>query len=232
MKLSNSKLLSITIALLGVIWAFGIYVVSTLYDPAPVCIGGVVFGMVTVVASVLYLVFFRTSPSTQSVENGGLPVYASIAYVVSSLSANTIFVLTQRGHFNKLLVLVNIFMSAVYFIVILFAEKDVQRSSQQLDRMERSTEKHINISEKLGILLSMTVDSEIRRQILKLKEYIDYSSNVSTGNTYEAELEMDARLSEIINMISNHAEESAVRDKLHNAEVIWKTHSTKLSSGR
>lgn len=232
MRLSNSRLLSVAIAVLGTIWAFGIYVISDMHEPALACVGGVVFGMVAVVASVLYLAFFRTSPGRQAVENGALSVYASVIYVVSTLSTNTFFVLTQRGNFSKLLVLVNFLISAVYFIVILFAEKDVQRLSHQLDRMECSTGKHINISEKLGILLSMTDSGEIRNRILKLKEYVDYSSNASTKNTYEAEREMDEHLSEIMDLISAHAEESAIQDKLQSAERAWKTRSTKAVSRR
>ena len=232
MRLSNSRLLSVAIAVLGTIWAFGIYVISDMHEPELACVGGVVFGMVAVVASVLYLAFFRSSPGRQAVENGALSVYASVIYVAFTFSVNTFFVLTRRGNFSKLLVLANLFICAVYVIVILFAEKDVQRLSQQLDRMECSTGKHINISEKLGILLSMTDSGEIRNRILKLKEYVDYSSNASTKNTYDAEREMEAHLSEIMDLISNHAEESAIQDKLHSAEMVWKTRSTKASSRR
>lgn len=230
MRLSNSKLLSIAITVFGIIWILGIYVISDMHEPTLSCAGGVVFGVVAVVASVLYLAFFRTSPGRQAVESGAFSAFASVAYVVSTLSTNTVFVLTQRGHFSKLLILVNLCISTVYFIIILFAEKDVQRLSQQLNRMERSTETHINISEKLGILLSMAPNGEIRNQILKLKECVDYSSNTSTGNTCEFEQEMDSRLSEIIDMLSTRTEETAIREQLHSAEMTWNARSVKASS--
>ena len=223
MKLSNSKLLSVTIAVVGFLWCFAMIAVTSLMTPPWPFVGGVLFGLLAVVVSILYLTVFRHSPGIQAAENGAITIYLTISYVLASLGCNTAYILTRHGAFSRFLILSNLAIIAVYCVAILFAEKDAKRLSEQLSRTERKTAGPGYLSAKLGVLLSLTEDKELHGRLLKLKESVDYSSNITTDATLASEKQMAALLDELQTMIADQADASEIQQKLREAETEWKT---------
>ena len=204
MKLSNSKLLSVTIAVVGFLWCFAMIAVTSLMTPPWPFVGGVLFGLLAVVVSILYLTVFRHSPGRQAAENGAITIYLTISYVLASLGCNTAYILTRHGAFSRFLILSNLAIIAVYCVAILFAEKDAKRLSEQLSRTERKTAGPGYLS-------------------AKLKESVDYSSNITTDATLASEKQMAALLDELQTMIADQADASEIQQKLREAETEWKT---------
>lgn len=223
MKLTNSKLLSVTIAVVGLLWCFAMIAVASLMMPPWPLVGGILFGLLAVVVSILYLLVFRHSPGKQAAENGAITVYLTVSYVLATLGCNTAYILTRHGAFSRFLVLSNFAIIAVYCVAILFAEKDVKRLSDQLSRTERKTAGPGYLSAKLGVLLSMTEDKALHSRLLKLKESVDYSSNITTDATLASEKRMAALLDELQTLITDQADASEIQKKLHEAETEWKT---------
>lgn len=187
-------------------------------------------GLVAVVLSILYLMVFRHSPGKQATEVGALSIYFAAFYVVAAMVSNTVFILSGHGEFNKLLLLSNVIVNAIYIFLILCVEKSVYRLSQQLARTEQKLSGAAGISAKLGEMLSIVEDDAIRKQILKLKEAVQYSSNMTTDSTVQSERTMAHQLDELMSLINDQAELSAIQSKIREVEITWKTRSNAASS--
>lgn len=224
--LNHRRLLSIVIGALGIIWSLVAFAVSDWFVPALPYSGGAVFVLFAAALSVLYLTVFRCSPGRQAVEAAALPVYFTILYVIASMVLNTVLVLNGLGGFNKILLICNAVLAAAYSLVILFAEKDNQRLSEQLSRTEQKLSGPVDISAKLGRILGIVEDGEIRAQVLKLKEAVDLSTNITTGATVESERLMERQIDELMELVARRAESSAIQDKLREAERTWKIRSS------
>ena len=81
-------------------------------------------------------------------------------------------------------------------------------------------------------MLALAEDQGVREQILKLKEAVDYSSNITTGSTFEREKQMEGLLDELLALLSQGGEPSLVQEKLHEAEHIWRARSAAAASAR
>ena len=232
MNLSNSKLFSVVIALLGSVWCIGIFAVSGHVDPNLQFIGGIVGGILAVVVSIVYLLQFRQSPGKQATEVGALSIYFTAVYVVAALVVNTVLILLGYGGFNTILWFGNILIAVVYIVLILYVEKDTHRLKEQLERTAQKTVASIDISALLGRILAEVEDEGLRGQLLKLKETVDYSSNITTSGTFAAERAMEIQLNELEAMISERRDPSEILSKIREAETTWKTRSSTSALGR
>lgn len=232
MKLSNTRLLSLALALAGVVWCCAIFTITDYFAPVLRFSGGLVFGLAAVVLAILYLMVFRGSPGRSAAEVGAVSLYLPIAYAFASLVSNTLFIIRGLGGFNKFLVLWNTAISVVYIIAILYAEKDAWRLAEQMARTEQKLSGPAAISAKLGEILGAAKDDEIRKQILKLKEAVDYSTNISTAATIESERQLLAQLDELMELIRNQGDASAIQDKLREAEMTCQIRSSAAAARR
>lgn len=232
MKISNRQLLSLALALAGIVWCRAVFAIADHFAPAPRLAGGLVFGLAAVVLAIVYLMVFRSSPGRQAAESGAVSIYLPIAYALASLVSNTLLILRGLGGFNRFLVLWNVAISAIYIIVILYAEKDTRRLAEQLARTEQKLAGPAEISAKLGEILGAAEDGEIRKQILKLKESVDYTTNISTAGTVESERQLLVQLDELMDLIRNQGEPSAIRDKIREAEMTCRSRSSAAAARR
>ncbi len=225
MKLSNKNALAAAIGALGTVWCFGIYAIANYTDLAVPCIGSIVCEIVAIALSILFLTALKAPADRQAVEVGALSVIFTIAYVLLSAIVNTALVFYGHGSFNKILLLCNMLLCVVYTILFFSAERYQLRLSGQLQRTEQKIADPVNISAKLGELLAIADDEGVRQELLKLKETVDYSSNVSTLKTYESEQAMAAQLDELMNMIATHSSSEEIQEKIRKAAITWKTRS-------
>lgn len=223
MRLTNRNLLVAAIGALGAIWCLAVFAATDHFMPLFLYIGSLTFVIAAVALAILYLTVLRRSPGRQAAEPGALPVLFTLAYVVAIMGSNTVLVFLGRGSFNKFSILCNAAINAVYILLILWAEKDNQRLSAQLERTERKLSGPVAISAKLGEILGLTEDRQLREQLLKLKEAVDYSTNITTGATFERERQMERQLDELRALIVGREEPSAIQNKLHEVELTWKT---------
>ena len=220
----KNKLLSISIALVTVVWAIGLTFASSYYNKP--CIGSIIAAVVAFLIGEAYLLFLHRTPRKEAVEVGAIPTICTILLLVISLVLNTLFVYADRGNFNPLLLILNLLILAIYVIVVLFAEKSSARLDSQLIRMETKQAEPSNISHKLGNLLSIAENDEIRSQLKKLKEMVDYSSNISSARTAMVEQQMSQHLDTIMELIVSGTETAIVCKKIKEAEITWKTRNS------
>lgn len=221
MRLSNRSLLIAAIGALGVIWCIAIFTITALlfrqYS------GAMTFVLIAVALAILYLTVPRKSPGKQAPEADAPSIYFTVAYVIAAMVSNTVLTLVGRGDFNGFLLLCNAVINAVYILLVLCAKKDSRRVSEQLARTEQKLSGSTHISKKLGEILSITENAELRKQLLALKESVDYSTNISTTATLESEKIMERRLDVLMLLIMHKGELSDIQDKIREVEIIWNT---------
>lgn len=232
MESNSNKLVTITIGIIGVVWCLGMVVISVRHYPPYLFGGALTFGIIAAVLSVIYLIKFWNTPGRQAVEAGAVSIYYTIMYFAVAIIANTIFVLTENGGFNKYLIVFNLVIAAVYVILTIYAETYSKRVAGQLELTEQKTHNTAMISEKLGVLLSVVDDDEIKKKIMSLKESVDYSSNISSEKTNESEKLMEDCLDEVKDLIVKQSDKAMISNKIREAEIIWKTRTSAASSKR
>lgn len=222
MKLSNKKLLSLLIAAAGFLWRLAAPAIAGHLLPYG---GAMTCGLAAAVIAILYLMLFRTPSHHQAEEAGAVSIYLTLAYVAAALAMNTWFVFRCLGGFNSILLLANSVLAVGYIALVICAERSARRLSRQLSRTEERLSRTSELSAKLGTILSLAEDEEIRKQVLRLKEAVDYSSNLTTGGTYELERQMEGQLSELLNLLTQGGEPSLMQDKLREAERTYRARS-------
>lgn len=230
MKRSGNKLISMTIGIFGAVWALAILILAGMRDPAIHFAGSLLFSVIAVAAAVTYLSFLRFASGRQAVEPGALSIVVTVAYVIISLGVNTALIPVNLGGFNRYLIIGNIIINAVYFVLFLYVERDTRRLKERLDRTEAKIATSVGISEKLGALLGIAEDGEIRSRLLKLKEMVDYGTNITTVSTTAQEQQMVGYLDELINLLMANSRKELVIEKIQQAERCWKMRSSTVSS--
>jgi hypothetical protein len=119
-----------------------------------------------------------------------------------------------------------------YIILLLWVEQHTARLTAQLAKTEKKTAPTKDIARKLGELLAITEDAEIRNKLLKLKEAVDYGTNISTNATAEKEQQMNELLDELLQLTISKADKMIVLNKVDAAEMTWKLRSSTTSSVR
>jgi hypothetical protein len=88
------------------------------------------------------------------------------------------------------------------------------------------------ISRKIGELISMTTDKDIKARYLKLKEAVDYSNNISTQATLNADQLMCSQLDELAHLTLADTTGVIILEKIDAVEMTWKMRSNMSSSVR
>ena len=228
MKLSNKKLLALLVAAAGCIWRLTVPAVAGVLP----CSGAMLCGLAAAVVAILYLMLFRTPSARQAEEAGALSICLTFGYVAAAMALNAWLILRYLGGFNPILLLGNAVLAVGYLALVIGAERSAQRLSAQLERTEEKLSVTAELSAKLGAMLALAEDQGVRERILKLKEAVDYSSNITTGSTFEREKQMEGLLDELLALLSQGGEASLIQDKLREAEHIWRARSAAAASAR
>lgn len=223
-------ILAISIGLLGLVWIFAVAAYTISLSQARFCWGSIVCTVAAVAVSELYLLMFRKEPGETASEHGVFGNILTIAYFVITILVNSVFVLLKWGNFNWLLITLNLTALVLYVILMLWVDQHTARLSSQLSQSEQKTVSSGEIARKLGELLAITEDAEIRVRLLKLKEAVDYGNNISTSATSSKEWQMSRQLDEIVQLTIGRADRMIILKKISAAEMTWKMRSSTASS--
>lgn len=233
MKVTSHKTaLSISVILLGFVWCIAMLAISWLFFSVSGCFGAIIGGIISVAAALLYLQVFHTAPDKQATEIEATAVYITVAYLGISGIVNTLFVLLRQGGFNIMLIAVNLLIDAAFVIAAIYVEMYIARTVRRLIVSENRVNTVEVISRKIGTLVGFAENEEIRKQLLKLKEVVDYSSNISAAHTHELENEMEAQLNRIMELMENTSDPQTIQKQIGAAEIIWKQRCNTGSSMR
>lgn len=231
-KMSKTSILAISIALIGLVWIFAIVAYTVAFELPWLCWGSITCTVIAIIVAELYLLVFKKHPGEQAAESGALGAILTICYLMITTLLNSVFVLLRCGNFNWFLLAFNMAAVVGYIILLLCVEQHTARLAVQLVKTEEKTVPTKDIARKLGELLAITEDAEIRSKLLKLKEAVDYGNNISTNATAEKEQQMNELLDELLLLTIGKANKIIVLNKVDAAEMTWKLRSSKASSDR
>ena len=231
-KMPKNPVLAIAIALLGAVWVFAAFAYTMNFGVTWLCWGEIACTAIAVIAAELYLLVFQKHPSHQAVESGALGSILTIGYLLIVVLLNSIFILLGCAGFHWLLLTLNVAGLAGYVILLLWVERHTARLAAQLTETEDRTAPTKNIARKLGELLAIMEDAETRNKLLKLKEAVDYGTNISTRATAERERQLNELLDELLQLTISKADRRIILNKVEAAEMTWKLRSNSVSSAR
>lgn len=220
--MKRRSVLATAIAIFGAVWALAVIAYTAIRELDWACWGGISYTLIAIGIAELYLLVLRKDPGEQAPEAGALGTVLTIPYLMIVMLLNSIFILVEYADFNWAITLLNVIVTAGYIVMLLWVDRSAAQVKKTLEKTERKTTPNTNISRKLGELLSITEDETVRARLLKLKEAVDYSNNISTASTLEREIEMGKQLDEIAQLTIGRADPMIVLNKLETAEMTWK----------
>ncbi len=226
----NSRLTALCITAIGVVWLLVILGLTELLDTPEDYMGAVSFGLLAVVIADLYLLVFRVTSGAQSVEVRVVGIYYTITYIFVLLLVNSLAIYWEMAQFGFVLTAINLLLNVGYIAMVIFIQRDIRRLNQQQDQMHQGTAVSGALSRKLGTLLAVAEDEAVRTRLLKLKEAVDYSNNVSSYATYDLETKMEQQLETVLFCLQEHMDAPEVMKAIGDAEITWKMRSNATST--
>lgn len=180
-----------------------------------------------VAATSLYFVDIKTNRSLTEINT--IPVYYTGIYLTVTVIVNSIFIIRTAGEYNSILMLFNFIAFVVFMGVRMSTDSYVNDVNNQIEYTNEKMGKVSAISSNLGILISSTANEDIRKQLLKLKENVDYGNSLTSHFTESTEREFLAKLDEIKSMIDLNSEEESINKCIEEISLMWQKR-TSLSS--
>ena len=188
---------------------------------------GTVFSFV--VACVSFLTIKKTT-SYDTTEASVVPIVTTGIYLIGAILFNNIFIFGLYVFLEKILVISNILWFIVFIAVRLFVNNYINRLDNQTKIISQKFENNKAIAANLSILLSNDMDSDIKSRVLKLKEMVDYSTNITSGYDSNYCNAFLSKLNQIDLLIKQNASKEQLIKEIGEAESIWKARNGVLAS--
>lgn len=192
--------------------------------------GGFGFGFISYVVAGVSLLLIKKNNSRNTTEISYIPVYYTAVYLLVSVIINTYFVFRVTGKLNVVLVVLNLVIFVAFISIRLYTDGFVARVDVQTRHSADKLRPITSISSQLAIMLSVTTDSDIKKQLLKLKEIVDYSSNVSQEFSENSQKLFLLQLNQIQSLIVEHKDKDEINKKIQEATATWKTRNSVVST--
>lgn len=192
--------------------------------------GGFGFGFLSFIIAGVSLVLIRVKDNRNVIEISYTPVYFTTIYLVISIVINTYFSFQASGKYNVILVMLNLLILIAFISIRLYTDDFVSRVDEQTKYSVEKIRPVTSSSSQLAIMLSLTSDTDIKKQLLKLKEIVDYSSNVSQDFSEDIQNLFLLQLNQIQSLIVEHKDQDEINKKIQEAIVTWKTRNSLVST--
>ncbi len=116
----------------------------------------------------------------------GIPAYYSFLYLLVGIALNGFFLALGSAGMRSLLGSLDVILLAAYLILVLVAGKHISNVNRRIEKAKKNTAVTSAISRELGLALSLTEDQELHRELLRLKESVDYAGSGGNGGDDEA----------------------------------------------
>ncbi len=227
---NNIKKLSIIELLLFISWCVVVLVFAD-YDRAGFYYwGGFCFGLISFVVAGASLLLIKATNNSSTAEINYIPVYYTSIYLFVSIVINTYFIFRATGKYNIILVVLNLLVLITFIALRLYSGDYIKRVDKQTRHSAEKIRPMSSTSAQLAALLSLTTDSDIKKPLHKLKEMVDYSSNVSQSFLENSQNQFLLQLNQIQSLIVEHKSNDEIISKIHEATVTWKTRNSMAST--
>jgi hypothetical protein len=192
--------------------------------------GGFCFGIISFIIAGISILLIKTTKNDNTTEINFIPVYYTAVFLLISTIINTYFIFQVVGKYNIILVSLNLVVLSIFISIRLYTGDYIARVDMQTRHSVEKIRPMSSVSTHLATLLSLTTDSDIKRQLHSLKEMVDYSSNVSQSFQENLQNQFLLQLNQIQSLIVEHKTKDEIINKIQEATVTWKTRNSLAST--
>lgn len=178
------------------------------------------------------LITMNQSQNINTKEVTLIPYVISIVYLGVAIVFNGIFIFGMYIFLSRILVTFNIIWFILFVGIRLSAVNYIKHIENQTKKITGKTSNLGSISTNISMIASKVTDSEIKKELLKLKESVDYSSNISQNFTIGFENQMLEKLNEINTMVEQHVSNKEIINKIQNISNLWNVRNSMNSTIR
>ena len=173
---------------------------------------GFAFGLIGMAAAEAG-VLFAAKTNRSTLETSGIYAYYSLIYIAVIIALNVFFASTD---------------DYIYVLLTYNADKYIKNASDKTERAAAKTQNVSDISKELAVLISISRDSEIKQELIKLKEKVDYSNNVSQNISQKTEDVFLQKLHNIHDAISKGIGSDIIKSGIRDAEETWNIRNSSM----
>ena len=220
-KDSRITTLSIVEVMVSIAWIIIVLIFAKSGELAFYLWGGFIFAIMAFVLTFMGMFFFTEKRKKIGVEISGTPYYFLCAYYIVSLVLNTIFAFTYNGGKNRFVFIGNIVLFVIYASILLYANSYIEHMVHVSETLAAKTVVNDNYRINLSNLITMARTEKEKNSLKKLKEMVDYSSNINVAGGLDKEKYFIEKLNEIYALMSQNAPEESVVNAIQEAITIW-----------
>lgn len=221
----------IIIAGLTVIWIVGFILSWNFLLAGPNYWIGFLFGLIGFVIAGVTIFFFGEG-NHSTTEIGYIPIYYTAVFVVLMMILNLSFAFVWSRFLRPVFIVANLIIILIYVVLAYNASRNLQRVKELTEYAPGKMKNTADISRQLSVLLSIAQDAGVRQELLKLKEIVSYSNNVTQQFSENDEKLFLEKLVNIQEDLSNNADTETIMDKIKDAATTWNIRNSSINSMR
>jgi glucan phosphoethanolaminetransferase (alkaline phosphatase superfamily) len=220
-------------AIILVAWLVIMLLMRSLFMSPAIFYISLLFGIIAFCASAASLIFGdRGADAAKGMtEVNSLPTILSSIYFAVALVVNTIFCLASFAWISvRIPVVVNLILLVVMVCIRIGTDSYQQRTEKNIERVSQKVGAYTEIQSRVGQVLAQAEDPSVRSELRKLKEDVDFSSNLSQSSMQRIEGEFLSQLDSISRSLERGESTEALVEKIKRAERIWKSRNATTGS--
>lgn len=179
-------------------------------------------GIVALIVSLISILLWKYDTDRNTTEINGLTLVFTSLYFIIMLIVNGRFCFLTYSNCPKVLPVTTDFVITLLFIVIrIFI---LPYRDRVLRTTKSASEKTFNvsvISRKIASIINTSEDNSIKCELNKLKEEIDYSTNISQNSTSYLEHDFYDKLNQISYAINHGKSSEDILKLISEAKTLW-----------
>lgn len=228
--MKGNKICSLVLTVFAALWTLSILIFVDFEDAGFYFWGGLCFGLIAIILGAVVNVFISSRAGRNTTEIEMLPIYVTAVYVIISVIFNAIFVYLKDGEYNIAIPVVNVVAMVAYMVVIYSLGQYADRVVAVSSAVGSKTSKYGMITTKMSQLLGMCKDPDVKKRVLDLKQKVDYSNNLSQEVSVYEEEDFYNVITNIESMLVDGSSKEDIMSLIDEADNIWKTRNSKLST--
>lgn len=221
----------IILAGLTVIWIAGFILFWNFLLAGPNYWIGFLFGLMGLAVAGISI-FLPPKGSQSTTETRFVPIYYTIVYVVLVMLLNLCFACVPFFWLRAVFIVANLLLLLIYGVLFYGAVRHLTRTANLTEYASQKQENAAAVSRQLSVLLSIAKDKAIKAELLRLRETVTYSNNVSQPFSVNDEKVFLQRLYSIQEDLSGGADTDTILNKIKDAAETWNIRNSRIGSIR
>lgn len=219
--MKNTDLKSLIVpALLVVVWGAAMFIFKTDQITDELFLTTCVAGAIAALVSTVYLLgFFDGMLKTDEIQYASL-VYTDV-YLVLVLAIN--FIVSQTNYKLSYTIFINLICLCIYAGLIMFSHNYATSTDAKVSMVEGSVQTHRALSQKMGEVLASATDLDVKKRLLELKQFLDYSNASSNQSKLVIENELYDQLNELQTLLAEKTDTSRIIEQIDKLMTTVKT---------